>query len=391
MIFSRKGAPKTLFISVCEVSGDRYAGILIKTLKQANPNLKIVGFGGAFSREAGMEILADLTPEATIGFLEPLRFIPKYLKVLRLAKRFFKQQSPDLVLAIDGQGFNVPLLKMAKSAGSRTAYYITPQEWQWGTVKGGRKVVSVVDNFFCIFPEAAEFYDTLGGRSEFVGHPLLDMAVSELDGYDFRQAYGIPKTSRIVAIFPGSRLQELRFLSETFIAAARALESAHEDLHFVISVVHEASRRSLEDLCVAHGLEAYSFYSDSSYELIANANLSLTATGTITLEHALLETPFVAAYGLSAVSYKVANFLVGKRFRERVRYLSLPNLILGEKVFPEFFQDAVSVAAIFEASELILYSESSRQDMQAKMRGLRRLLGSSGAVKRVARAILKQL
>ena len=388
MILAQK-KNKVIFISACEISGDRYASHLVKALKEIDESLQFVGIGGKYSQEAGVELLYDVCAYSTVGILEPFRYLPRFISILRAVKRFLKRQTPDLFIAVDGQGLNMLFLKAAKSLDIATSYFITPQEWQWGTERGGRKVVAVVDEFLCIFPEAAEFYNRLGGSAQFVGHPLIDMVHSEMDALDFRETYDIAKSSRIVGVFPGSRLQEIRAQGDIFIASAKRLEEDYEGLHFCISVVYESTRSNLQGLCEKHGLKNYSFYTGVSYDLIANACVSLVSSGTITLEHALLETPFVAAYRFHPWSYKVVNLVAGKKFRERIGHISLPNLILKDRVFPEFFQDGVTVEALSSSASLYLSSDAYRHEMQGKMVALRNHLGAKGIFPKLAQTVYK--
>ncbi|RAP32692.1 lipid-A-disaccharide synthase, partial [Candidatus Marinamargulisbacteria bacterium SCGC AG-439-L15] len=284
-------APIKIMISAGDVSGDRHGALLIDTLKKKLPNCEFFGLGGHYLKQSGMHIIADLTPYSTIGILEPIRYLSHYIKALKAVKIALKTKKPDLIIPIDSQGFNMQLLKIAHDLNIPSIYYIAPQEWQWGSKKGGKKVVSLSSKILSIHKEEHAFYQELGKNSSYIGHPIVDLVKATLSKKEFYQHYSLSSTDRILSLFPGSREQEIKHIAPILIKTAQNLQSNTKNLRIFISVTKEHYLPRLKQLTKKLGLHNPIFYHDNSYNLIQHATLSLTSSGTITLEHALLKTP----------------------------------------------------------------------------------------------------
>ena len=204
-------APKTIMISAGELSADNYAADLVVALKKKWPEAKIFGIGSIASRRAGMDVRLDMSDVSTVGIIEPLRYLPKLLKSLFQVKRMLREERPDIFIPIDNQGFHMMCCKQAKALGIPVYYFISPQHWHWGTIKQGKQVAQFVNKVFAIFPQEADFYSRCGVDVSYVGHPCTDRV------RPFRNKI---KKDPILAVFPGSRKQEIERLLPVFLKVA---------------------------------------------------------------------------------------------------------------------------------------------------------------------------
>jgi lipid-A-disaccharide synthase len=372
---------REIFISAIETSGDLHAARLAAAIqKQARAKIKFSGFGGEALRRTGMEILADLTSRSTVGLLEPLRHLPAYFRALGKLKKYLRRARPDLFLCVDGQGFNLPAAKYAKKLGIPVAYYISPQEWLWGTPAAGREVAAVCDLIISIFPEEQAFYQKLGGRSVYNGHPLSEIvARQKVNPKMFRRRHGLAADKPLVALFPGSRRQELANLLPVFLQTARLSRGREQ---FVIAAASEYCRkilrRKVKNIPVVYG---------ENYALLAAADIVLASTGTITLEAALLGAPIIAVYKFPRFSYWLINKLLAKKIP---KYKALPNMLAGREIMPERIQNFTTA----ELSSLLaktLYNKNKLRKIKTEFRKLSRRLSAPNVLQKNAAAVLNLL
>jgi len=378
-----------ILISAGELSGDMHAARLVKAVQAMDPTIQFWGIGGPLLAEAGVEIVADLTDCSTVGLVEPIRYLFRYIEAFRAVIKGANGRLPDLFIPVDFQGFNNVLLGSLRQMGVPGIYYIGPQEWQWGTDSGGRSVVSRTVKILAIFKEEYDFFKRIGGRPVFIGHPLVDIVKSTVSRDEFCGRYNLDPSQRIVTVFPGSRKQEMKHTMPVLIETAVELQRDIEGLQFVVSVVDDRYESQIRKAMVKYGLEAI-VVRGRSYDLIRHSALSLVTSGTITLEHALLGTPHICAYRFSDISYLVAKLIFGRRFR-KMPYFSLPNMLLHRRVIPEFLQDYANVYAMKKAAKAIL--EDSDRDLQIRgeLAKVAPLLGAPGVVERAAREIVSYL
>ncbi len=379
-------ANPTIYISAGEPSGDLYGAYLAKALKKKAPQLRLIGMGSRQMREAGVEIIEDISPWSTVGFWEPVKYLPKLWAAFQRVKTFLIRNRPDLVVVIDTQGFHLPLLKQLKKHGIPTAYYISPQEWQWGTEQGGRKVVEVTDLFLNVFKKAETFYKKLGGNAVFVGHPILDTFDTLSSRYEFYDQLKLDEALPVLSIFPGSRHHEIDRMLPVFLSAAQKMRE-EVDFQTVVSVAVPSLKSAIEAQLDAVNLPV-KLYEGNPKNIMANSFFSLAKSGTVTLEHALLETPCVVGYRVSPLTYWVAKQKLEPKWRETSGFISLPNIFLREMVYPEFIQDACSVEAVVQAALPYLKDPAKREALKIRLMELRHELGGPGASDRAADAIL---
>ncbi len=375
-------------VSVGEISGDRNVSHVVSRLKKMDPSLDFCGLVGSSLKKEGVREWANITGLSSIGFLEPFRHALRYFSLYHLIKKRLQEEKPDLVLCVDSQGLNMVILKMARELGIPTLYYISPMEWHWGSEKGGRKVLKKVDRILSIIQKEDRFYKKLGGDVVYVGHPLVDTTYPKLTKEDFYEKYGLQEHDRILALFPGSRKQELRLIYPVLLEATRFILTKQPHLKIFISVV-EGSYHNL----IREGLEKFrlqqrvTLYQGASPDLISHSDLSLVTSGTISLEHAILEKPCVVVYKLSKLSYWVVKNFFSEIF-EKVPYVSLVNEFFQKEILPEYLQDQARPDLIANHALRFLEDSSYYEEVSHELAGVHRYLGKPGTLDRTATEIL---
>jgi len=363
-----RGRPRVLLVAG-EASGDMHAAALVREMRRRAPQIEVAGIGGERLREAGMNILVDTASVATMGLVEALGTIGRLLRAYRRVLRYLDEERPDLVVLVDYPEFNLLLARQVKRRDIPVFYFIGPQVWAW---RRGRiaKIRRRVDKMAVIFPFEAELYNA-GERAiaEFVGHPLLDLVRPERGREETRLRHRLATDRPVVAVLPGSREKEVRFLLPALGEAAAIL--ARTGWQSVLALAPgldeaEVRRRAPAELAVVRG---------DTYGLIACADAAVVASGTATLETALLGCPMVIVYRMAPLTYFVARRLVD------VPWIGMPNLILQRPVFPELIQHEVTGEAVATALRSL---GERRSEIASALTELRARLGEPGAAGRAA-------
>lgn len=373
-------------LSAGEVSGDLHASYLIRELKRLDPNLYLFGMGGRRMKEAGVEIRADVTPHSTIGFAEGIRHLPALLQTLAKLKKDLDREKPDALILIDYQGFNMLLARVAKKRGIKTIYYIAPQEWLWGTRKNLLKVVKTIDKIIAIYEREYQVYRDNGAAVSYFGNPLLDIVRPSLPPEEARRQFGIANGQSVVSLFPGSRDHEIRQLLPILLKVAERLKREVKTLQFILPVSSPVFREQIERR-LRNCSPEIKLVENQSQEVINLSDLMIAASGTVAMEAAIIGTPAILIYKFSPVTH----FIGRKILRIKVPYFSMPNILLGKELFPEFEQKEVKPRLIAEAALTILRNEEKQAKMKEELARLRTLLGSPGAVSRAAQEIFKEI
>ena len=369
-----------------EASGDLHAANLLRAMQRLDPGLAFCGMGGEELAAAGMEILFDAARVAVVGLTEVFAHLGDILAAQRTLRRRLERRPPALLIIVDLPDFNLWLAKKAKGLGIPVFYYITPQVWAWrsGRVK---TIGDRVDKVGVILPFEEQFFCQRGVSAHYVGHPLLDSVSVTMTPEQFCTRHGIALTSRRICILPGSRKREIACLLPQFLGAARLLQQTVADrLVFLLPL---ASTVSAEDL-YAHGLAGAGdldvrIIADERYEVMAASDMAMAASGTVTLELALLGVPMVVAYRFSPLTYRLGRLLV------KLEHFSLVNLIAGREVVPELLQDQVDPEHLGGLLQRLLDDDGYRTAMVRGLADVRRRLGESGASERAARLALTML
>jgi lipid-A-disaccharide synthase len=329
------------------------------------------GIGGPQPRAAGMNVLLETASVATMGFTETFGTIGRLLAAYRRLLRFLDEQRPQLVVLVDYPEFNLLVARQAKRRGIRVFYFVAPQVWAWrrGRV---RKIARRVDKIGAVLPFEPPLYNNGRALAEFIGHPLLDVVRATRERDETLRRYGLDPGLRTVALLPGSRRKEVRALIGPLCAAGEVL--AAEGWQAAVAL---APGLTAEDVTAYLGgrPSAVPLVSDDTYNLVAAADAAIVASGTATLETALLGCPMVIVYRLSALSYWLARRLV------QVDWIGMPNIILQREVFPELIQEEATPQAIAAAVRDVMRRRSELIDALASVRAQ---LGEPGAADRAA-------
>jgi lipid-A-disaccharide synthase len=369
-------ATRKVLLVAGEASGDLHGAGLVAALRRADPAVEVWGVGGERLRQAGMHILVDTASVATMGIVETFGTLGRLVSAYRRLKRFMIEERPALVVLIDYPEFNLFLAKRAKALGIAVFYYIAPQVWAWrrGRV---RTIARRVDRLGVVFPFEPPLYNDGRHLAEFVGHPSLDTVRPTRSREETLARYHVDPTRRVLAVLPGSRKKEVRLLLPAALKAARQLE--RNGWQALIVLAHTLTR---DDLAPALGGTApcVEVVEDDTYNVVHAADAVLVASGTATLETALLGRPMVIMYRVAPLTFALARLLV------RVDHIGMPNIILGRSVFPELMQGDVTCDKLVAAIEDVT---ARRAEIGAALAELRGKLGEPGAAERAARLALE--
>jgi lipid-A-disaccharide synthase len=366
-------AARDVLILAGEASGDLHAAALVEAWHPRPEGLAFAGLGGARMAAAGVELLAPM--EGVVGFVEVLRHIPAHWRLLRALRERLATGRVGLVILVDYPGFNMRVAGMARSAGVPVLYYITPQVWAW---RAGRlrNMAQVITRAAVILPFEEALLRGAGIAATFVGHPLLDRALTMPDRGEARRRLGLGP-GPVLALFPGSRPEEIARHLDGFLAVARTLEPRHPGLEVVISGA--ATVRLPPDV-------PYRVVPSASLEVLRAADVALCKSGTTTLEAAVAGCPCAIVYRTSAVSYFIARRLV------TIQDIGLLNIVAGRRVVPEFVQHEFVPAAVADALDPLFDAGSpARRAMVKALGDVRARLGEPGAAGRVARIAAEML
>lgn len=367
-----------IMVSAGEVSGDIHGSYLVKELKKLLPETHFFGMGSEKLLACGVDVKIDITKRGTIGILEALpNIIPIFLAYQKMV-RLIDEEKPDLLLLIDSQGINMPLAKAAKKRGVKTVYYIAPQEWLWGTEKGLKNVAQTVNLIISIFEKEHHAYKAIGGNSVYFGHPLVDIVKSQA-----QKEAGFLK----IALCPGSRTQEIKGLLPVLLAAGAKIKQALPDAEFIIP----AASTNVIKMIFKYVNEDFrpTAIVGNTQDVLATSDLAICASGTINLEASLLGVPNIMVYKLAPLTYFIGKYIL--KIGEKLKYFSMPNMLLDEKVVPELvMKDANPETVALEALS-ILSNDSRREKMKASFDKLRIQLGSPGVIAQSAKAVAELL
>ena len=327
-----------------EASGDLLGAGLIREIRKRHPDAAFEGVAGPLMQAAGCDTWEQAEALSVFGLVEPLKEIPRLLRLRRMLGDRWTGSPPHVFVGIDAPDFNLGLEKRLRANGIRTVHYVSPSVWAWrqGRV---RKIAKAADKVLCLLPFEKAFYDRHGVSADFVGHPLADNIAENLDREAERRRHGLA-AARIVAVMPGSRSGEVARLGPVFAAAARILGERYPDIAFIAPMATDKIRRLFEAQIVDQGVAAqFTVIDGAAQSAIAAADVVLLASGTASLEAALMRRPMVAAYRVAPMTHFFARTLN----LVRLQYFTLPNLLTLKPMVPEFLQDAASPLALSDA------------------------------------------
>lgn len=348
--------PLRIGIVAGEESGDILGAGLIQHLKRRYPDAIFEGVGGQRMIEQGFKTFYSQDRLAVMGFVEPLKRLPELLHMRKTLADYFVQKLPDVFIGIDSPDFNLHLEMILRNQGIRVAHYVSPSVWAWrqGRIK---KIKAAVDLMLTLFPFENAIYDRHQIKSLCVGHPLADSIPIEDQTQPSREKLNIPMDAKVLAILPGSRQAEVERLGPLFLEVASRLVATNPKLIVLCPAANSQRLQQLNELLTAYNLNVRLQLGESQL-LMAAADAVLMASGTTSLEAMLLKKPMVIAYRVAALSYWIYKRMV------KVNMIGLPNLLAGEKIVPEFIQDAATPDNLCQAVSELLYEPASFKRQQ---------------------------
>jgi lipid-A-disaccharide synthase len=360
-----------------------HAAHVVHELKKRRPDLHVFGIGGDHLRAEGMEILVDAREMAVLGFSEVLKRYGFFRKVFDDLRRVAAERKPDAVLLVDYPGFNLRFAAAAKAMGLKVLYYVCPQVWAWNRARIPR-MAQVVDRLMAIFPFEPAVFSGTGLRVDFVGHPLVETArAARTEPLAALPWGGSPR----IALLPGSRKQEMERLLPVYWAAAREVEKAAPGCAFLLAAASPAmadqARRLVPQLGPAP--RRWDIVTGATRQVLRQADAALVASGTATLETALMGCPMLVVYKTAWPTYLLGRLLV------QVPYLGMVNLIAERELCPEFLQSAATPSALAVAVRPLLTDTPERRLMVKGLEEVAAKLGSGGAAANAAAIVDEEL
>ena len=389
-----------------ESSGELYGSLLAKALKNKWPDVHIIGVGGERMDEAGVELISR-TSDA-FGLIEALSAYRRVKATFDKTVDIMKKVMPDVLVLIDYPDFNLKLAKVSKSLGIKILYYVSPQVWAWrkGRIK---KIVSLVDRMAVILPFEEEIYKNTGVPCEFVGHPILEEIESVLQSSGefsiqatthehsvfnkkfrtcFKTTLGLDSYKPLLSLLPGSRPSELDRLLPLMIDAVRQFKRDPEidsgkDYQFCIPLAHNTDKRKYDSYLKAFEYEGVVIKKGESVRVLAASDMAVVASGTATLQTAILEVPMVVIYKLFPVTYQLGKLMVN------VKHISLVNILSGREVVTELLQERANPEEILKELKKIMFDTKYREDMLSYYKLIKELFTGKRASDRVAEIVME--
>ena len=342
-----------------ETSGDLLGGLLLDGLKARWPYAQFFGIGGPQMAKRGMQAWWPSEKLAVRGYIEVLRHYREIVGIRDELKARLLQDKPDLFIGIDAPDFNLQLERDLKSAGIKTAHFVSPSIWAWRPERI-EKIRAAVDHVLCIFPFEKKIYDEAGIAASYVGHPLADVIPMQPDRAAARALLGLNDEDTVVALLPGSRADEVKYLISRLFGAVAVMESTRNAIKFIVPCIPSlmpAIERAARKAGVSDRMQ---LVQGQSHAVLAACNVAIVASGTATLEAALFKRPMVIAYNMNWISWQIMR-------RKKIQpWVGLPNILCGEFVVPELLQGDCSPQAIAAAVQTWLQSPEKIRSLEQR-------------------------
>ncbi len=381
-----------------EASGDMRAAGLARALKELEPSLKLTGIGGDYMRRAGVECFTDITELAVIGIAEVVKNFSRIKKVFDQTLRQIDSTRPDCVILVDYPGFNLRLAREIKKRAIKVIYYISPQVWAWRE-KRVLKIKELVDRMIVLFPFEQDIYSKYGMKVDYVGHPLVDEIIVNKHQTEVLKAIGLSEGKTTIGLLPGSRAKEIERHLPCMLEAAQLLLKQNKERQFILLKASSTPLKLIETVIARSAKSVIARSKDSviaseakqslplkifdgpTYDGINAMDAAIVASGTATLECALLKKPMVIIYKTSWLTYAIAKAVI------KIPYIGLVNIMAGKKIVEELIQNDANALNIANSLESALYNHHIIEELAA----VKTSLGAPGASLRAARLILKEL
>ncbi|MGC9456792.1 MAG: lipid-A-disaccharide synthase [Halothiobacillaceae bacterium] len=380
---SEENTPTVMF-SAGEASGDRYAAEIWRRMSARRPDLAAFGLGGGRSRAAGIDTLVDADDIAVMGLVEVLRHYPRLRRAMKRLEEALSSRRPALLVCIDYQEFNQRLARRARALGIPVLFFVAPQVWAWRPHRAAR-MREVADRLAVLFDFEVPLFQAHGVDTVHVGHPLLDLVEPVHDQIKARERLGLSPDGPVIGILPGSRRSEIRRLLPPMIAAARALRAEHPDCRFLLPRADSLTPADFEPWLNSAPPGLLMAVDGQAHDVMRAADVLIMASGTASLEAAIIGSPMVIVYR----THWLTAWLAGRLLR--TPHVGLPNIIAGESIVPELLQkDAEPKQMAREVTRLLQDPELARRQREQLLQ-LHARLGNRGALDRLAEEALSML
>ena len=371
---------RDILISAGEASGDRYAAMLVEELRQRWPDTHFFGCAGPRMRRVGVEPVIEAESLAVLGLVEVLEHLPRIWAEYRRMVAAASSRRPVLAILTDSPDFHLRLARRLAKQGLPVVYLVAPQVWAWrkGRIRGMRRTIS---RLLCIFPFEEAFFRANGLPASYIGHPLAGLVRPSLEKFEFFRKHRLAPNRQLVTVLPGSRKGEAaRHLPALVDAVERIYKQ--QATHFVLPASETTGARFFAERI---GSAPIHVIEGETWDAMAHADVALAASGTVTIEAALLGTPMITFYKVNALSWLLGRLLV------RVPFYSMVNLVVGRRIVPELMQTAMTAERLAEEALQLLRNGAARDRMREDLAGVSRLLAGEGRAMEKAAVLVEQL
>ena len=373
---------KTIFISAGDVSGDIHAAHLVQAFKELDPTLRVIAIGGPRLQACADEFVIDLASQGLLGFVEPLKKLPLFFRLIKQVRQIFRTKKPAAFIAVDFYGLNHQFLKVAKEENISAYYYVTPQVWASRQYRA-KRLAKLTKKMYVIYPFEPAFHKQRGGNAVFLGNPLLDnMPQPAPKNFDIKNpsAYAWK-----LGLLPGSRRGEITRLAPVFYQTFKEICKAYPNTHGYIFLLPDAQEKTFVDLFGEQPPANFHFVKETDYKIRSQMDFLLACSGTATLENALLGVPMLVAYKMFGPTYVIAKLVA------KVKYISLVNILTNKLLVKELIQQEASVQNCTTVVQEMFAHPQQLEEMHQELLSLRASLGEPGVAKRAAADMLKDI
>ena len=369
-------------VSAGEASGDAHAAHAIEALSDQGVAFSSFGMGADQLQAAGTELIVDCRDLAVIGIVDVLINYPRFMKRLARLRDTMRQRRPDVLMLVDYPDFNLKLAETARELGIPVLFYISPKVWAWraGRVK---RISKLVNHMAVLFPFEVEIYQKAGVPVSYVGNPVVADAVSPYTAAEACEHFGLDSDKPVVSLLPGSRTGEINRNLPAMLATASLIAQRLPDCQFILPVAPTLEESFIKDSLGDKAPEKLTVVTGNSRNVMRASDVALVASGTATLETALMGTPMVVMYIINRLNYAIMKRLIS------IPDISLVNIVAGRRIVPEYVQDAATPEAMADDVLSLLQDEERRQTMLEDLQALKINMGDSGASERVADLIVR--
>lgn len=368
---------KHIMISAGEASGDLHAANLVKALHRIDPTIQVRGMGSDKMREAGVELLYDCRDIAVMGIVEVLAKWGTIMGALDILKESIANNPPDLLILVDYQEFNLKLARAAKKHGVKVMFYIGPQVWAWRSHRV-KKIGKHIDMMAVLFPFEEDFYTSANVPVRFVGNPLVDEVKASMGREQALAYFGLAPELKTVGLFPGSRRSEICRLLPTELESARLIHAKDKNTQFIVPLAKSVDTKQLAPLLSEYEDLPLTIVHEKIHDVMLSCDAVITASGTASLETALMGTPMVIIYKMSNLSYRIMKRMI------TIADIGLPNIVAGHRIVKEMLQDDANADNISAEILQLLNNKDYHDHVTQQLNDVKSKLGTSGGSAKVA-------